>query len=176
MNNATGTRAASMKLAGFRLTTRRSWCSDEEQMMDRESLRVLSRSYITQGTQAQRQEPITIEVFAHHVHPCQEHAEALFGKGHQLTPHADLSQPGQFACNEQALLVGPKGRIERVLGIGPCRNYSPVKIAMPTPFKLSVHPPVRESGYIKHTPGYMLEGPDGNVQLKRGVICNIIVT
>jgi len=144
--------------------------------MDRESLRVLRRSYITQGTQAQRQEPITIEVSAHHVHPCQEHTEALFGKGYQLAPRADLSQPNQFVGDKQATIVGPKGRIERVRVLGPCRNYSPVKIAIPTPFKLSVHPPVRESGHIKHTPGYMLEGPDSNVQLKRGVICNIIVT
>ena len=145
--------------------------ADEERMMAREALRALSRSYITRVIQTQRQEPILVEVSAHHVHLCQEHAEALFGRGHQLTPHVDLSQPGQFACSEQVTLVGPKGRIERVRVLGPCRKYSQVEIAMTEQFKLGLHPPIRESGDIKDTPGCTLEGPAGNVQLERGVIC-----
>jgi acetate kinase len=145
--------------------------ADEERMMAREALRALSRSYITRVIQTQRQEPILVEVSAHHVHLCQDHVEALFGKGHQLTPHADLSQPGQFACQEQVTLIGPKGRIERVRVLGPCRKSSQVEIAMTEQFKLGVHPPVRESGDIKDTPGCTLEGPAGSVPLERGVIC-----
>jgi len=38
-------------------------------------------------------------------------------------------------------------------------------------FKLGVHPPVRESGDIKDTPGCTLEGTAGSVKLDRGVIC-----
>jgi acetate kinase len=145
--------------------------TDEERMMARESLRALSRSYLTRVLEAQKQHPFPVEVSAHHIHLTQEHVEALFGKGHQLTKHADLSQPGQFACKEQLVIVGPKGRIERVRVLGPTRNVSQVEIAMTEQFKLGVHPPIRESGDIKDTPGCVLEGPAGSVKLDRGVIC-----
>jgi acetate kinase len=145
--------------------------ADEERMMAREALRALSRSYLTQVLQARTQEPFLVEVSAHHIHLTQEHVEALFGKGHQLTKHADLSQPGQFACKEQLTIAGPKGRIERVRVLGPTRKITQVEIAMTEQFKLGVHPPIRESGDIKDTPGCTLEGTAGSVTLERGVIC-----
>jgi len=145
--------------------------TDEERMMAREALRALSRSYITRVLETQKQQPFLVEVSAHHIHLTQEHVEALFGKGHQLTRHADLSQPGQYACKEQLTIVGPKGRIERVRVLGPTRRMTQVEIAMTEQFKLGVHPPIRESGDIKDTPGCTLEGPAGSVALDRGVIC-----
>ncbi|MCU0254150.1 MAG: acetate/propionate family kinase, partial [Acidobacteria bacterium] len=145
--------------------------ADEERMMAREALRAVSRTTIARALDAQAQEPFLVEVSAHHVHLAQEHVEALFGKGHQLTPHADLSQPGQFACKEQVTLVGPKGRIERVRVLGPARKATQVEIAMTEQFKLGVHAPIRESGDVKDTPGCTLEGPAGSVTLERGVIC-----
>ena len=145
--------------------------TDEERMMAREAMRALSRSYLTGVLEAQKQQPFLVEVSAHHIHLTQEHVEALFGKGHQLTKHADLSQPGQYACKEQLAIIGPKGRIERVRVLGPARKYTQVEIAMTEQFKLGVHPPIRESGDIADTPGATLEGPAGSVQLERGVIC-----
>jgi acetate kinase len=145
--------------------------TDEEKMMAREAIRALSRSYITGALQAQKQQSFLVEVSAHHIHLTQEHVEALFGKGHQLTKHADLSQPGQFACKEQLTIVGPKGRIERVRVLGPTRKYTQIEIAMTEQFKLGVHPPVRESGDIADTPGCTLECPTGSVNVDRGVIC-----
>jgi acetate kinase len=145
--------------------------TDEERMMAREALRTLSRSYIGKALQAQQQQPFLVEVSAHHIHLTQQHVEALFGPGHQLTRHDDLSQPGQYACKEQLTIVGPKGRIERVRVLGPARKYTQVEIAMTEQFKLGVHPPIRESGDIADTPGCTLEGPAGSVKLERGVIC-----
>jgi acetate kinase len=145
--------------------------TDEERMMAREALRAVSRSYITQVLEAQKQQPFLVEVSAHHAHLTQEHVEALFGPGHQLTKHADLSQPGQYACREQINLVGPKGRIERVRVLGPVRKYSQVEIAMTEQFKLGVHPPIRESGDIADSPGCTLEGTAGSVKIDKGVIC-----
>jgi acetate kinase len=145
--------------------------TDEERMMAREALRTLSRSYITRVLEAQKQKPFLVEVSAHHIHLTQEHVEALFGKGHQLTKHADLSQPGQYACKEQLAVVGPKGRIERVRVLGPARKYTQIEIAMTEQFKLGVHPPIRESGDIADTPGCALESPSGSVKVDRGVIC-----
>ncbi len=145
--------------------------TDEERMMAREALRALSRTYLTEVLEAQKQQPFLVEVSAHHIHLTQEHVEALFGKGHQLARHADLSQPGQYACKEQLAIVGPKGRIERVRVLGPARKYTQVEIAMTEQFRLGVHPPIRESGDINGTPGCTLEGPAGAVKLDRGVIC-----
>jgi acetate kinase len=145
--------------------------TDEERMMAREAMRAISRSYITQVLEAQKQQSFLVEVSAHHAHLTQEHVEALFGAGHQLTHHSDLSQPGQFACKEQVALVGPKGRIERVRVLGPARKYSQVEIAMTEQFKLGVHPPIRESGDIADSPGCTLEGTAGSVPIDRGVIC-----
>ena len=145
--------------------------TDEERMMAREALRALSRSYITRVLETQKQQPFLVEISAHHIHLTQEHVEALFGNGHRLTKHADLSQPGQYACKEQLTIVGPKGRVERVRILGPARQYTQVEIAMTEQFKLGIHPPIRESGDIADTPGCILESATGSVQIDRGVIC-----
>jgi acetate kinase len=145
--------------------------ADEERMMAREALRTLSRSHITRALDSRKQQPFLVEVSAHHIHLTQEHVEALFGKGHQLTRHADLSQPGQYACQEQLAIVGPRGRIERVRVLGPPRKHTQIEIAMTEQFKLGVHPPIRESGDIAGTPGCTLESPAGSVTVDRGVIC-----
>lgn len=145
--------------------------ADEERMMAREALRTISRSYISRVLEAQKQQPFLVEVSAHHIHLTQEHVEALFGPGHQLTKHADLSQPGQYACKEQLAIVGPKGRIERVRVLGPARKYTQIEIAMTEQFKLGIQPPIRESGDIADSPGCTLESPAGSVKVDRGVIC-----
>lgn len=145
--------------------------ADEEGMMAREALRTLSRAGIVKSLAAQPKQPFLVEVSAHHIHLTQEHVEALFGKGHQLTKHADLSQPGQYACKEQLTIAGPKGKIERVRVLGPTRKYTQIEIAMTEQFKLGVQPPIRESGAIDGSPGCTLEGPAGSVALDKGVIC-----
>jgi acetate kinase len=145
--------------------------TDEERMIARESLRSISRSYLKEIVKTQQNEPFLLEVSAHHIHLSQEHVEALFGKGHQLTWQSDLSQPGQFACKEQVSITGPKGKIEKVRVLGPTRKETQVEISMTEQFKLGIHPPIRESGDLKGTPGCLLEGPSGNVNLEQGVIC-----
>jgi len=145
--------------------------ADEERMMAREALRTLSRAGIGQALATQPKQPFLVEVSAHHIHLTQEHVEALFGQGHQLTKLADLSQPGQYACKEQLTIAGPKGKIERVRVLGPTRKYTQIEIAMTEQFKLGVQPPIRESGAIAGSPGCTLEGTAGSVAVDQGVIC-----
>ena len=119
--------------------------TDEERMMAREAfcrtlLARLLRRHERAFRTAARREPFLVEVSAHHIHLKQEHVEALFGKGHQLTKHADLSQPGQYACKEQLTIVGPKGKIERVRVLGPTRKYTQIEIALTEQYKLGVKP------------------------------------
>jgi len=145
--------------------------TDEERMIARETLRALRKEQISTVFALNVKKPIPIEVSAHHVHLKQEHIEALFGKGHELTPHGDLSQPGQFACKEQVTLSGPKGTIERVRVLGPARKETQIEISMTEQFKLGINPPIRESGDLSDTPGVTLIGPAGSVVLDHGVIC-----
>jgi acetate kinase len=145
--------------------------TDEERMMAREAIRTIGRSYVTKVLEAQKQEPFLVEVSAHHIHLCQKDVDALWGQGHQLTKHADLSQPGQYACKEQLAIVGPKGKIDRVRVLGPTRKYTQIEIAMTEQFKLGVAPPIRESGDIEGSPGCTLESEKGSVKVDKGVIC-----
>jgi acetate kinase len=144
---------------------------DEERMIARETLRALKASNVTKIIRSQKKAPISIEVSAHHIHLSQEHVEALFGPGYQLTAHLELSQPGQYACKECLTLVGPKGRVERVRVLGPPRQETQVEISMTEQFKLGIHPPIRESGDLENSPGITLEGPCGTVTTEKGVIC-----
>jgi len=93
------------------------------------------------------------------------------GEGYGLTERNPLSQPGQFAANETVTLHGPKRTIERVRILGPIRPKNQVEISRTDEFFLGVDAPVRASGDVENTPGIVIEGPKGRVELKQGVIC-----
>lgn len=115
---------------------------------------------------------IPVAISARHVHLTQEMVELLFGEGHQLTPLKSLSQPGQFAAQEQVTLVGPKRAIERVRVLGPTRSANQVEISRTDEFFLGIDAPIRASGDVENSPGITLIGTDGRTQeLHRGVIC-----
>ncbi|MBN1582473.1 MAG: acetate/propionate family kinase [Anaerolineae bacterium] len=139
-------------------------------MIARETIRVLGYQGVTQIIEAQHI-PIPIGVSAHHVHLSQEHLEALFGAGHELTPRSPLNQPDQYACEEQVTLVGPKNNIPRVRVLGPVRSQTQVEISRTEEFQLGINAPVRMSGDLHGTPGLILQGPAGQVKLEEGVIC-----
>lgn len=113
---------------------------------------------------------IPISASVRHIHLCRKDVETLFGAGHHLTPAKSLSQPGQFACEEMITVCGPKGRIERVRVLGPERQETQLEISRTDEFKLGIDAPVRASGKLEGTPGIRLEGPDGAVELEKGVI------
>ncbi|KAA1185091.1 phosphate propanoyltransferase [Paenibacillus sp. B2(2019)] len=113
---------------------------------------------------------VPVGVSARHIHLTQEHVEALFGPGYQLTEFKPLSQPGQFAANEQVAVIGSKGKFDKVRILGPARPASQLEISRTDSFALGVKAPVRESGNIEGTPGITLKGPAGEVELEQGVI------
>ena len=147
--------------------------TQEELMIARETIRTLRRSYVTEIIHSQEPMLIPIEVSAHHVHLSDRHAAALFGKGHQLTPLQELSQPGQYACKERVNLIGPKGSVNSVRVLGPTRKETQVEIAMTEQFKLGIHPPIRESGNLANTPGITLESEKTTIKIDKGVICAV---
>ena len=115
-------------------------------------------------------EKILIEVSARHVHVTTEDLETLFGKGYQLTPKKDLSQPGQYAAAERVDLVGPRSILKNVSILGPVRAASQVEVSMSDARTLGLNPSIRESGNIDGTIGVQLVGPTGSVTLDKGLI------
>ncbi len=113
---------------------------------------------------------IPVETSARHVHLCQKDVEALFGVGHQLTPARELSQPGQYLCEERVTVIGPKGSFENVAVLGPARPESQVEISRTDARQLGVNAVLKESGDISGTPGVFLYSGKGMVQLDKGVI------
>jgi len=111
-----------------------------------------------------------INVSARHIHLSQEHVEALFGPGYQLTKLKDLMQPGQFASNEQVAVIGPKGSFAKVRVLGPARGATQFELSMTDARVIGVQGVVRMSGKIEGTPGMILEGPKGRIEVDKGVI------
>ena len=113
---------------------------------------------------------VIVETSARHVHLTKEHVDILFGEGHGLTFKKDLSQPGQFACEERVSIVGPKNTIKNVIVLGPERKASQVEVSLTDARTLGVTAPVRESGDVAGSGACKLVGPCGEVELSEGVI------
>ncbi|QDS92810.1 Phosphate propanoyltransferase [Roseimaritima multifibrata] len=114
---------------------------------------------------------LRVSISARHCHLTDEHVEILFGKGATLTPEKPLYQDGFFAAAQTVMVVGPRRRmLPSVRVLGPTRNHSQVELALTDSISLGIDAPTRHSGDIEGTPGCVLVGPAGTVQLEKGVI------
>ena len=113
---------------------------------------------------------VLVEISARHVHVSEEHLEILFGKGYKLTPKKDLSQPGQYACEERVTVVGTKRELKGVSILGPCRKATQVELSLTDARSIGVAAPIRESGDTAGSGACKLVGPCGEVELTEGVI------
>ncbi len=113
---------------------------------------------------------IKIEISARHVHLTRQDLEALFGDNYELKKEKYLSQATDFAASEVVSVEGPKGRIDNVRIVGPCRGYSQVELSATDCYKLGVNAPVRLSGKVIGSAGIKIIGPNGELQLKDGAI------
>lgn len=113
---------------------------------------------------------IPVEISARHVHLSQEDSEILFGKGYHLTPKKALSQPGEFAAEEIITIRFKNKEISQVRVIIPLRPQTQLEISMTDAYGLGLPVVIKQSGDLKGTPGVLLIGPKGQVELKEGVI------
>ena len=114
---------------------------------------------------------LVVSISARHVHLTDEHVQALFGPGRKLTPVRELYQEGYFAAEETVMIVGPRRRmLPSVRVLGPTRKASQVELAFTDGISLGIDLPVRMSGNIEGTPGCVLVGPKGVIDLEQGVI------
>jgi propanediol utilization protein len=115
---------------------------------------------------------LVVSISARHCHLTDEHVEVLFGRGRTLTPEKPLYQDGFYAAAETVMVVGPNKRrmLPSVRVLGPTRPQSQVELAFTDGISLGIELPVRPSGKVAGTPGCVLVGPAGVVELKEGVI------
>lgn len=115
--------------------------------------------------------PLVVNISARHCHLTDEHIEVLFGKGYKLKPTKWLYQEGYYAAEETVAIVGPRRRmLPEVRVLGPSRGASQVELAFTDSISLGLDIPVRISGDVAGTPGCLLVGPKGSLELKEGVI------
>ena len=105
-----------------------------------------------------------------HIHVSQKDLDILFGEGYELTKFKDLSQPGQYACEEKVDIIGPKGTLKGVRILGPVRSKTQFELSISDAFALGVKPIVRNSGDVAETPGAKIVGPKGEVEIHEGII------
>lgn len=113
---------------------------------------------------------IIIETSAKHVHLTREDVDALFGKDYKLTHKRDLSQPGQFLCEERVIVKGEKGELRNVAILGPERAATQVEVSFTDARALGLVPPVRESGDVKGAAPCSIIGPNGEIEAPESVI------
>lgn len=120
---------------------------------------------------AQAPNGLVVNISARHAHLTEEAVEALFGKGHKLTPKKWLYQDGAYAAQEAVTLIGPRSRVISNLRIlGPCRDLNQVELAFTDAISLGFDAPIKMSGDVAGTPGCMLMGPNGYFKMDEGVI------
>lgn len=113
---------------------------------------------------------VLVETSARHVHVDRKTLDILFGEGYELTHKKDLSQPGQFACEERIQVIGTKGSFPSVSILGPIRPNTQVELSAADARSIGVKAPVRESGDIAGSGACKLVGPNGEVEISEGVI------
>ncbi len=145
--------------------------------MDEQTIRQIVAGVLAQcagsgqlgGTQ-RRPNEVPVEVSARHVHLSQGDVERLFGPGYQLTPKRDLSQPGQFLCEERVSLVTAKGELRNVAILGPTRSQTQVELSQTDCRTLGIKAPVRLSGNLAGAQDVHIFSPKGAIQAVGSVI------
>lgn len=113
---------------------------------------------------------VPVGISNRHIHLSQQDLETLFGPGYALTVRNDLSQTGQYAAEETVTIEGPKSSMANVRILGPTRKETQIEISRTDSFALGLKPPVRDSGFLKDSPGITVVGPKGKISLDQGVI------
>ena len=141
--------------------------------LETNNIELITRLVIETINQAQNKTNgfvVPIGVSARHIHLTQEHVEALFGAGYQLTKKKTL-MGGQFASNETVTIIGLKLRaIENVRILGPVRKASQVEVSATDALKLGMSVPLRESGDVAGSAPIAIVGPKGAIYLEEGCI------
>jgi putative phosphotransacetylase len=139
--------------------------------VNRSEIEQIVRKVVASRLGAKPAPELRVDASARHLHLCQADLETLFGPGAELTVHRPLYQEGNYAANQTVTIIGPRSRlISNLRVLGPLRKQTQVELAFTDAISLGLDLPIRLSGDIAGTPGALLMGPQGVVELKEGVI------
>lgn len=138
--------------------------------MTSEEMKTIIAQVVTATVAAGAGQPVPAEISARHVHLTQRDVEALFGAGHTLTPKRDLSQPGQFLCEERVTVLTAKGEFKNVAILGPVRKDTQVELSLTDARSLGVSAPVRQSGDVANSGAVYLLAENAMLEAKNSAI------
>ncbi len=114
---------------------------------------------------------VVVNISARHMHIIQKDLETLFGPGAKLTVYRELHQKGYFASEQMVTIIGPRHRtITNLRILGPVRPENQIELSFTDGIAMGIDLPVRMSGDVKGTPGCIVMGPKGYIEMKEGVI------
>ena len=112
---------------------------------------------------------VNVGISNHHVHLSLDDYKILFGNK-ELGIRNKLNQPSQFASNLTVDVIGPKGKLENLVIVGPLRDYTQVEISKSDCFKLGINPPIRDSGDLHDASIVTIVGEKGQIEKKSAII------
>lgn len=113
---------------------------------------------------------IPVGVSARHVHLSETDVETLFGNGYTLTKKRDISQPGQYLCEERVTLIGPKNVLQNVAVLGPVRKQTQVEVSISDARMLGANPPIAMSGDLQNAESIMIAGKQACIKAEKSLI------
>jgi len=125
----------------------------------------------TDGRRSGYQPKLVVNISARHMHATPETMGILFGPGSKLTVHKWLYQEGYFASEQLVTIIGPRHRtISNIRILGPERPEDQIELSLTDAIALGVDLPVRMSGNVEGTPGCIVLGPKGHIEMPQGLI------
>ena len=104
---------------------------------------------------------IPIETSARHIHVSRKDFEFLFGRDSELHYTKELSQPGQYLCQERLSVLGPKGTFENIAILGPFRKETQTQESLESP-AVSVSPAI-----LRELPAVSCGAPAASFQYRK---------
>ncbi|MGX7024759.1 phosphate propanoyltransferase [Vagococcus hydrophili] len=126
------------------------------------------RELVKRIIEEEMQPKIPIGVSNHHIHLTQSDFDTLF-PGQEMTVKVPLKQPGEFASNQTVTILGPKGEINNVRILGPCRKRSQVELSKTEARQIGVNVPIRMSGDLDGTPSVIVKTKEAQIEIQGAI-------
>lgn len=108
---------------------------------------------------------------ARHVHLSTQDWAALFGN-EKIVIDRTISQPGQFVAKQRIALHGPKGSLEHVAVVGPCRLYTQCEVSQTDARLLGIKSPLSHSGKLEGAAVVTIVSPKGKIERAAAVVAH----
>lgn len=118
-----------------------------------------------------REDPslVVVGISNRHVHLTEGDFRALFGQ-EDIAPLRYVRQRGEYAAQQTVTVHGPRGSLQRVRVMGPCRKASQVELSKTDCHALGIPAVVAVSGTLDAAAPVDVEGPCGRISLPHAAI------